>query len=51
MISVTILGRENQILMPRRELMQRETAIGGFDEKLGSLQADFRTFNGRIPVS
>lgn len=36
-ISVTILSGENQIVMPRGEFMQRNPAIGGFDEKLGSL--------------
>ena len=33
-ISVTILGRENEVLMPRGELVQRQPAIGGFDEEL-----------------
>jgi hypothetical protein len=44
MISVTILSRENEFLVSRGQLMQRQPAISCFDEKLGSFDSDPRRF-------
>src|SRR5690242_14356848 len=42
MIAVTVLARENEISMPLGELAQRKPAVGGVDEKFGSLRSDSR---------
>ena len=42
MIAVTILSRENEFLMLRRQLLKRQPAIRRIDEKLRGFCPDLR---------